>query len=142
MDMKNLWYIARKDLLETLKDRNSFFLLLVMPLVLITVIGFAFGSFSGSGSSQITIAVAMSNQDSGFLGKTITQALNINTPSLKITVNQYNDANQVKNQVANNSNINAGVVIPAGASNELIAASTNGALPKNLVQVYTLPGTS
>ena len=140
--MKNLWYIARKDLLETLKDRNSFFLLLVMPLVLITVIGFAFGSFSGSGSSQITIAVAVSNQDNGFLGKTITQALNINTPSLKITVNQYNDANQVKNQVANNSNINAGVVIPAGASNELIAASTNGALPKNLVQVYTLPGTS
>jgi len=142
MHMKNLWYIARKDLLETLKDRNSFFLLLVMPLVLITVIGFAFGSFSGSGSSQITIAVAVSNQDNGFLGKTITQALNINTPSLKITVNQYNDANQVKNQVANNSNINAGVVIPAGASNELIAASTNGALPKNLVQVYTLPGTS
>ena len=31
--MKNLWYIARKDLLENLKDRNSFFLLLLLPMV-------------------------------------------------------------------------------------------------------------
>jgi ABC-2 type transport system permease protein len=137
--MKNLWYIARKDLLETLKDRNSFFLLLVMPLVLITVIGFAFGSFTGNGSSQITIGVAMSNQDNGFLGKAITQALKIDNPSLKITINQYNDPNQVKNQVANNSSINIGVVIPVGASNALIAAASSGKAPKNIVQVYSLP---
>src|SRR5579872_5725941 len=140
--MKNLWYIARKDLLQTLKDRGSLFFLLVMPLVLITVIGLAFGSFFGSGSSQITITVAMSNADNGPVGKAIMQALNTNTASLKITVNQYHDANQVKDQVANNSNVNAGVVIPANASNTLIAASSAGTLPKNLVQVYSLPGTS
>src|SRR5579863_3712269 len=140
--MKNLWYIARKDLLENLKDRNSFFLLLVMPLVLITVIGFAVGSFFGSGSNQITITVAMSNQDSGFLGKSVAQALQINTSSLKITVNQFNDPNKVKDEVANNSNVNAGVVIPAGASNALIAASQKGTLPKNIVQVYSLPGSN
>jgi ABC-2 type transport system permease protein len=139
--MKNLWYIARKDLLQTLKDRNSFFFLLLMPLILITVIGFAFGSFFG-GSSQISIEVAVNNQDSGFLGKAIVQALNINTSSLKITVDQYNNPGQVKDQVANNSNVNAGVVIPANASNMLIAASGDGTLPKNLVQVYSLPGTS
>ncbi len=140
--MKNLWYIARKDLLQTLRDRGSLFFLLVMPLVLITVIGFAFGSFFGSGSSQITIAVAVSNQDNGFLGKSVVQALQINTSGLKITVTQYSDPAKVKDQVANNSNINAGVVIPANASNMLIAASGNGTLPKNLVQVYSLPGTS
>ena len=140
--MKNLWYIARKDLLQTLKDRNSFFLLLVMPLVLITVIGFAFGSFSGSGSSQIAITVAVSNQDNGIVGKNVLRALNINTNALKITVTQYSDPNTVKDQVANNSNVNAGVVIPAGASNALEAASSTGTLPKNLVQVYSLPGTS
>jgi ABC-2 type transport system permease protein len=140
--MKNLWYIARKDLLQTLKDRNSFFLLLVMPLVLITVIGFAFGSFTGSGSSQITIAVAVSNQDNGFLGKSVVQALQVNTSGLKITVTQYSDPSKVKDQVANNSTVNAGVVIPANASNMLVAASGNGTLPKNLVQVYSLPGTS
>lgn len=140
--MKNLWYIARKDLLQTLKDRNSFFFLLVMPLVLITVIGFAFGSFTGSGSSQISIEVAVNNQDSGFLGKAIVQALQINTASLKVTVDSYNDPGKVRDQVANNSNVNAGVIIPANASSTLISASSTGALPKNLVQVYSLPGTS
>jgi ABC-2 type transport system permease protein len=140
--MKNLWYIARKDLLETIKDKGSLFFMLVMPLVLITVIGLAFGSFFGAGSSQITITVAMSNADTGPTGKAITQALNIATASLKITVNQYNTSTQVKDQVANNSNVNAGVVIPANASNKLIAASSAGALPKNLVQVYSLPGSS
>ena len=140
--MKNLWYIARKDLLQTLKDRSSLFFMLVMPLVLITVIGLAFGSFFGNGSSQIAITVAMSNQDNGPVGKAIVQALNINTASLKVTVNQYSNANQVKDQVANNGNVNAGVVIPANASNTLIAASSNGTLPKNLVQVYSLPSTS
>ncbi len=140
--MKNLWYIARKDLLETIKDKGSLFFMLVMPLVLITVIGLAFGSFFGAGSSQITITVAMSNADTGPTGKAITQALNIATTSLKITVNQYNTSTQVKDQVANNSNVNAGVVIPANASNKLIAASSAGALPKNLVQVYSLPGSS
>lgn len=140
--MKNLWYIARKDLLQTVKDRSSLFFLLVMPLVLITVIGLAFGSFFGNGSSQIAITVAMSNQDNGPVGKAIVQALDINTASLKVTINQFSNANQVKDQVANNSNVNAGVVIPANASNTLIAASSNGTLPKNLVQVYSLPSTS
>ena len=28
--MKTMWYIAKKDLLETLKDRNSVFLLLAV----------------------------------------------------------------------------------------------------------------
>ncbi|HEY6541621.1 MAG TPA: ABC transporter permease, partial [Ktedonobacteraceae bacterium] len=140
--MKNLWYIARKDLLQTLKDRNSFFLLLVMPLVLITVIGLAFGSFFGSGSNQITIAVAVNNQDNGFLGKSIVQALQVNTSRLKITVTQYSDPGKVKDQVANNSKVDAGVVIPAGASDALIAASSRGTLPKNIVQIYSLPGTN
>ena len=105
-----IFFIARKDLLQTLKDRNSFFFMLVMPLVLITVIGFAFGNIFGSGSSQITITVALSNQDTGFLGKSVVRALQINTSALKITVNQYSDPNKVKDEVANDSNVNAGVM--------------------------------
>lgn len=141
--MKNLWYIAKKDLLQILKDRNSLFFLLLVPLILIVVVGFAFGNLFGSGSSQVTITVAVSNQDSGFLGKSVVQALGVNTSSLKITVNQYTDPNKVKDQVANNSNVvNAGVVIPAGASDKFIAAAQTGTAPKDLVQVYSLPSTS
>lgn len=140
--MKNLWYIAKKDLLQILKDRGSLFFLLLVPLILIVVVGFAFGNLFGSRSSQVTITVAVSNQDSGFLGKSVVQALQVNTSSLKITVNQYTDPNKVKDQVANNSNVNAGVVIPAGASDKFIAAAQTGTAPKGLVQVYSLPSTS
>ena len=57
--MKTVWYIAKKDLLQVLKDRSSFILLLAVPLVLITVIGLAFNNLFGSGSSQLTISVAV-----------------------------------------------------------------------------------
>ena len=137
--MKNLWYIAKKDLLQILKDRNSLFFLLLVPLVLIIVVGFAFGNLFGSTSSQVTVTVAVSNQDSGFLGKAIVNALHINTDKLKITVNQYSHPSQVTDQVANNSNVNAGVVIPAGATDKFVAAAQSGTAPKNLVQLYSLP---
>jgi ABC-2 type transport system permease protein len=136
--MKNLWYIAKKDLLQILRDRNSLILLLIVPLVLIIVIGLAFGNLFGSGSAQITITVAVSNQDSGYLGKSIVDALHINTDKLKITVNQYTDTRQVTDQVVNSSNVDAGVVIPTGATNKLIGAVSTGTTPKNLVQFYSL----
>lgn len=137
--MKTLWYIAKKDLLQVLKDRNSLFFLFAVPLVLVAVIGLAFGNFFGNGSSQITITVAVSNQDNGTIGKSIVDALHINTNQLAITVNLYNDPGQVKDQVANNSNVNAGIVIPAGTTDKFTAASQSGTLPKNLMQFYALP---
>ena len=141
--MKNLWYIAKKDLLQISRDRTSLIFLLLVPLVLIIVIGFAFGNtFFGSGSSQITITVAVNNQDSGSVGKAIVDALHINTDQLKITVNQYSTSGQVTDQVANNSNVNAGVVIPTGTTDKIISTTQSGTTPKNLVQFYSLPGTN
>ena len=141
--MKNLWYIAKKDLKQIFRDRASLIFLLLVPLVLIIVIGFAFGNlFFGSGSSQIAIIVAVNNQDSGSVGKAIVNALHINTDQLKITVNQYSTPGQVTDQVANNSNVNAGVVIPAGTTDKLLSATQNGTTPKNLVQFYSLPSTN
>ena len=140
--MKTIWYIAKKDLLQVLKDRNSFILLLAVPLVLIAVIGLAFGNIFGSGSSQITITVAVNNQDTGYVGTSIVEALKVNTGQLKISVNSYNSSGQVTDQVANNSNVNAGVVIPAGTTDKVNAAVQNGTTPKNLVQFYALPSNS
>ena len=137
--MKTIWYIAKKDLLQVLKDRNSFFILLAVPLVLIAVIGLAFGNIFGSSSSQITITVAVSNQDNGYVGTSIVNALKVNTDQLKITINQYNNSGKVTDQVANNSNVNAGVVIPAGTTDKVNAAAQNSTTPKNLVQFYALP---
>src|SRR5579884_3631472 len=99
--MKTVWYIARKDLLLAFKDRGAFILLLIVPLALITVVGLAFGNVFGTSSSQISIDVAVSNQDNGFVGSAIVNALNINTPQLVIHIHRYNDPASVTQQVAN-----------------------------------------
>lgn len=144
--MKTAWYIAKKDLMLVLKDRNSLILLLVVPLVLIVVIGEALGGIYNSGPNQINVRVAVSNQDNGYVGTSIVDALKIDTSQLKVTVDTYNSADQVKNVVGNGKDasgntVNAGVVIPAGTTDKLIAASRDGTATsaKNLVQFYALP---
>ena len=139
--MKTVWYIAKKDLLQVLKDRNSFMLLLAVPLVLIAAVGLAFNNLF-DGSSQISIIVAVSDQDGGTVGKAIVDSLKIDANQLAVTVDQYQDPQQVIDQVANNSNVNAGVVIPAGTTDKLIAAAQSGTVPKNLIQFYALPSTN
>ena len=141
--MKAVWYIAKKDLLEVLKDRNSFILLLIVPFILILTVGAAFGGLFNSGTNQINVTVAVSNQDSGYVGKTILSALNINNSQLKITVKPYSNPAQVKQIVSDtSSNVSAGIVIPAGTTDKLIAASSNGGSTQNLIQFYSLPGSN
>src|SRR3954464_14887992 len=119
--MRTIWYIAKKDLLQAFKDRTSLLLLLAVPLILITAIGLAFNNLFGSGASQLTITVAVSNQDSGAVGSAIVNALKITTNQLAITVDAYPDTQHVIDQVADNSDVTAGVVIPAGTTDTVIA---------------------
>ncbi len=140
--MKTIWYIAKKDLLETIRDRGSIFFMLAMPVIFITFFGLILGNIGNSGPIQITVAV--SDQDSGFVGQTVEQALKINNNSLQITLQKYNSADQVTSAVAaagsdSSSNLVAGVVIPAGTSNALIQAAQNNTPTSNLVKVYSLP---
>ncbi|MBE3559524.1 MAG: ABC transporter permease [Ktedonobacteraceae bacterium] len=141
--MKTLWYITKKDLLQVIKDKSALLLMLVVPLALITVIGFAFGSFYGDGSTQISVKVALSNQDTAsdaFIGQAITSALKIHTSQLVITVNEYRDPAQVSQQVAATKDAaDVGIVIPSGASQQLISSVQQGRTPKDIVQFYTLP---
>ena len=144
--MKTLWYIAKKEVLQITKDRNGLILMLVVPLVLISIVGFAFGSFSRDGSSQIQITVALNNQETAqdaFIGKTIASALKVNTSQLAITVNAYRNPAQVIEQVsASDDAANVGIVIPSGASQTLINDLQRKVTPTNLVQFYALPTTN
>ncbi len=139
--MKTLWYIAKKDLLLVVKDKNSFLLLLIVPLVLIAAVGTALGGLFGSSSTQIAITVAVNNADSGYVGQAIVKALKINNSQLAITVNQYSDPSKIKQLVAAGS-ANTGVVIPSGTTDKLIAASSNGSTTQNLVQFYSIPSSN
>src|SRR5581483_12031964 len=120
--MKAIWYIAKKDLLETIKDRSSFFFMLAMPIIFITVMGFVLsGDFGSNGPIQVTVAV--SNQDNGPVGQAIVTALKTKNSSIQFNLKSYNDASQVQNVVADTkSNVDAGVVIPAGASQKFTSA--------------------
>jgi ABC-2 type transport system permease protein len=139
--MKTLWYIAKKDLLQVIRDRNALILMLVVPLILMAVVGFAFGNIFSDGSTQISVKVALSNQDTtsnAFVGEAIENALNINTKQLLITLDKYNDPAQVSKQIASSNDV-VGIVIPAGASQTFIDSIQQGRTPKNVVQLYTLP---
>lgn len=138
--MKVLWYIAKKDLLQVLKDRNSFLLLLVVPMVLIIIIGFALSGVN-SGSDQIAITVALSNQDNGYVGKNIADTLKIDKSTIKVTVNTYSNEKDVARAVQDGNAI-VGVVIPAGTTDKLIATSQSKGMTSNLVQVYALPNST
>jgi ABC-2 type transport system permease protein len=62
--MQKMLVIAWKDLLIRAKDRAGLAFLLLVPLVIISIMGFAFGG--GNGEPEITIPVAVVNQDAGF----------------------------------------------------------------------------
>jgi ABC-2 type transport system permease protein len=140
--MKAIWYIAKKDLLETIKDRGSIFFMLAMPIIFITVMGFVLsGSFGSNGPIQVTVAV--SNQDTGPVGQAIVTALKTKNSSIQFNLKTYSDASQVQNVVADTkSNVDAGVVIPAGTSQKFTSAVENHQPVNNLVQFYTLPSSN
>lgn len=141
--MKAIWYIAKKDLLETIKDRSSIFFMLAMPIIFITIMGYVIGGSFGGGSGPFKVTVAISNQDNGAVGQAIVKALNINSSTLQITLKQYSDANQVVNVVADTkSGTDAGIVVPAGTSDALLQAVEKQQPTNNLVKFYTLPSSN
>jgi ABC-2 type transport system permease protein len=140
--MKAIWYIAKKDLLETIKDRGSILFMLAMPIIFITVMGFVLaGSFGSNGPIQVTVAV--SNQDNGAVGQAIVTALKTKNSAIQFNLKSYSDPGQVQSVVADTkSNVDAGVVIPAGASQKFTSAVENHQPVNNLVQFYTLPSSN
>ncbi|HEY1351304.1 MAG TPA: ABC transporter permease [Ktedonobacteraceae bacterium] len=138
--MKTIWYIAKKDLLETMKDRSSILFMLAMPIIFITVMGLVlFNDFGSSGPIQVTVAI--SNQDNGAVSQAIISALTAKNSSIQFTLQRYSTAAQVQKAVADTrGNTDAGVVIPAGATQALFSAIDRHQPLHKLVQFYTLPG--
>lgn len=140
--MNTIWYVAKKDLLQTMKDKMSFFFMLAMPIIFITIFGLILSNAFGS-SGPIQVTVAINNQDNGAIGQTVMKYLAINTSSLHITLKQYSTPDQVTAAVADTkSGVDAGVVIPAGTSDTLLSDIQNHQPTNNLLKFYALPGTN
>lgn len=138
--MKTIWYVAKKDLLQTIKDRGSIFFTLVMPMIFITVMGLTLGNAFGD-NGPITVTVAISNQDTGFVGQTIGKYLAVNVKTLQIKLKNYDTPAQIASVVADTkSNVDAGVVVPAGTSDALVNDVANHQPTNNLIKFYSLPG--
>jgi len=141
--MKTIWYIAKKDLLLTLKDKSSFFFMLAMPIIFITVMGLVIGNAFGSSSGPIQVTLALNNQDKGIVGQTILAALKTKNNSFQVTLKNYSDPQQVVSVTGDSkSNIDAGLVIPADASATLSSDIENHQPINNLVKFYTLPSSN
>ncbi len=140
--MRTIWYVARKDLLQTVRDRSSLFFTLLMPMIFITIMGLTLSNAFGD-NGPITVTVAINNQDTGFVGQTIGKYLAVNTKTLQIKLKSYSTPDQVASVVADTkSNVDAGVVVPAGTSEALVNDVANHQPTTNLVKFYSLPGTN
>jgi len=139
--MKILWHIAKKDLLQVLKDRNSFILLLIVPVILVAILGAAFSNDIGGNSKPAEFTVAVSNKDDGYIGNTLMKALQAKNDSFKITIRKYNSAAQVSQQVTNGNAV-VGLVIPAKTTKDLSDAASNGQTISNIIQFYMPPNSN
>jgi ABC-2 type transport system permease protein len=61
--------IARKDLLQLVRDRKTFMFTLIMPIVFTLLFGYAFGGFGGGGASDTRLPIGYLDQDSSKLSK-------------------------------------------------------------------------
>src|SRR5690349_13761877 len=123
--MRTLWHIAKKDLLQVIKDKHSLILLLLVPLLLISIMGSAFGSAFGNNSNPIAFTVALSNQDSGHLGEAIIKALQSANASLTIDIKAYSSTKNVLQSIKDEKAV-AGIIIPPNTTQKLQDAASKG----------------
>ncbi|GHO50257.1 ABC transporter permease [Ktedonospora formicarum] len=139
--MRTLWHIAKKDLLQVIKDKHSLILLLLVPLLLITIMGSAFGNAFGNNSNPIAFTVALSNQDSGHLGETIVKALQSANASFTIDIKAYSSTKNVLQSIKDEKAV-AGIIIPSGTTQKLQDAASKSKSVSNIVQFYTRPNSN
>ncbi|MCW4018090.1 MAG: ABC transporter permease [Candidatus Bathyarchaeota archaeon] len=122
MGAKNLlshsFRIAWKDITELYRNRMGLVLLIVMPLFMMTMIGFIYPS---NGTTVSNLPVALVNEDSGFGNSTIpSQAFimglqQINNQTNMLTLYEASNVDEIKDRVQKGE-LNGGIVIPSNFS--------------------------
>jgi len=102
--------LARKDLLQTARDKLSFIFILVMPLAFTLFFGVLFGA--NSGVDKLPLAVA--DADGGAAATQLVAALE-KSPVFRVTAEP---AGKLEQDIADNK-VAAGLIIPAGYSEAL-----------------------
>jgi ABC-2 type transport system permease protein len=106
--------LALKDLRQLARDRSTFIMLLILPVVFTLLFGFAFG---GAGDPRLPVGVV--NQDNGSLSQRLVELLDQSTVvRLELLAAGADLQEQVEEE-----DVAAGLVIPEGYSSGLAAGS-------------------
>lgn len=118
--LKDLWQIAKKDLVEFTRDRLRLVTFFVMPMFMMIMVGYIFPNQN----SLKNINIAVSNQDSGVTGgKLVDTISNLkisadSTDKAFIINSSFSDVESIKNGIKSQS-VSGGVYIPADFSDKI-----------------------
>lgn len=125
--LKDLWQIAKKDLLEFARDRIRLITFVIMPIFMMVLTGFIFPSQN----SLKDVPIGITNSDT-VLGSDLVDAisgLEIEQGSRVFTIKNYDSEGAIKEAIRKQQ-INGGVVIPENFSDEI-----NSNMPAEVVIV-------
>jgi ABC-2 type transport system permease protein len=112
----SLW-ICWKDLLEFSRSKLRLVMLVLMPLFMMVMIGFIFPSSSSISNTPIALA----NNDTGSLGTSFVQQLEIiNNQTGMMKLSTAKDFDDIKTKLQN-SEVNGGIIIPENFSSNILA---------------------
>jgi len=112
----SLW-ICWKDLLEFSRSKLRLVMLVLMPLFMMVMVGFIFPS----GSSISNTPIALANNDTGSLGTSFVQQLEIiNNKTGMMKLSTATNFNDIKTKLQN-SDVNGGIIIPENFSSNILA---------------------
>lgn len=119
--MRRILDITLKDLLQNLRERETFLFLLIMPIAFTLLFGFAFGGFSSSENNDPRLPVAFIDQDQGqfspqllrlFEGSTVIRLVQDNESTLEKWTNQVREGD-----------IAGALIVPVGYSAALLTGN-------------------
>jgi len=109
-----------KDLIELVRDWKSALFLVIMPVALTLLFGFAFGGLGG-GEEDPRLPVGFIDQDGGRLGASLLSLLDASSAIRPVALEgQDADPGSAEKQVQGES-LAAAVIVPAGYSDKLLA---------------------
>lgn len=138
-----IWTIAWKDTLIRFRDRNALILMILAPLVLSAIIGFAFGGFI-SGSDPVpfdAIPVLVINEDEGAQGEQFIEILTSDDLAELLDVTEMSDLAAAREQVQA-GDARAAIFIPPSFSAAVESGGAGDTTTASLIQFYADPGST
>jgi len=112
VDYRRILALVKKDMRKLIRDKGTLFLLVLFPVVLTTVFGFAFGGIGGSEPQNFEIGVVNLDQQSSHLEWSNRFLANLSVTD-GVVISQFDD-NETGQADLLQGNIDALIVIPAG----------------------------